>query len=147
MRCFDAPMPCSIRSFGYFDERSFVCVGMNHWPSARAPRDKTQLLWVDGAENRRTPDDAEQADHDEPGEHHRREELANERGAFVLDQSCEQSARERRKVEMCFAHLKRHLGFRPLRLRGMTGASDKFLLVAVMQNLKKRVRFSRGTRA
>jgi hypothetical protein len=74
-------------------------------------------------------------------------ELAKERGAFVLDRSCEQSARERRKVEMCFAHLKRHLGFRRLRLRGMTGASDKFLLVAVMQNLKKRVRFSRGTRA
>jgi hypothetical protein len=48
---------------------------------------------------------------------------------------------------MCFAHLKRHLGFRRLRLRRMTGASDKFLLVTVMQNLKNLVRFSRGTRA
>ena len=48
---------------------------------------------------------------------------------------------------MCIAHLNRHLGFRRLRLRGMTGASDRFLLVAVMQNLKNLVRFSRGTRA
>ena len=48
---------------------------------------------------------------------------------------------------MCFAHLKRHLAVRRLRLRGMTGASDKFLLIAVMQNPKKLVRFSRGARA
>jgi Transposase DDE domain len=53
----------------------------------------------------------------------------------------EQSARERRKVEMRFAHLKRHLGFRRLRLRGLTGASDEFLLVAIAQNLKKLVRW------
>ncbi|HUN99578.1 MAG TPA: IS1182 family transposase [Bradyrhizobium sp.] len=53
----------------------------------------------------------------------------------------EQSARERRKVEMRFAHLKRHLGFRRLRLRGLTGASDEFLLVAIVQNLKKLARF------
>ena len=104
-------------------------------------------MWIDGAEDRRTPDDAEQADHDEPGEHHRREEIANECGAFVLGQAFEQSPRERRKVEMCIAHINRHLGFRRLRLRGMTGASDRFLLVAVMQNLKTLVRFSRGTRA
>src|ERR1700722_21025626 len=109
---------------------------MNHWPSARAPRDETQQLWIDGAEDRRSPDDAEQAHHDEPGEHHGREEIANERGAFVLGQAFEQSARERRNVEMCFAHLKRHLGFRRLRLRGMTGASDKFLLVAVLKHMK-----------
>ena len=49
----------------------------------------------------------------------------------------ERSARERRKVEMRFAHLKRHLGFRRLRLRGLTGASDEFLLVAIVQNLKE----------
>lgn len=52
-----------------------------------------------------------------------------------------------RKVEMRFAHLKRHLDFRRLRLRLMTGAADKCLLVTVMQNPKKLVRFSRGTRA
>jgi hypothetical protein len=52
----------------------------------------------------------------------------------------ERSARERRKVEMLFAHLKRNLGFRRLRLRGITGASNEFLLTATVQNLKKLAR-------
>jgi len=51
-----------------------------------------------------------------------------------------QSARERRKVEMLFAHLKRNLNFRRLRLRGMTGARDECTLAAVAQNLRKLVR-------
>ena len=53
----------------------------------------------------------------------------------------ERSARERRKVEMAFAHLKRNLGFRRLRLRGITGAKDEFLLAATVQNLRKLARF------
>ena len=53
----------------------------------------------------------------------------------------ERSARERRKVEMAFAHLKRNLGFRRLRLRGITGAKDEFLLAATVLNLRKLVRF------
>jgi transposase len=53
----------------------------------------------------------------------------------------QQSARERKKVEMLFAHLKTHLGLRRLRLRGPSGASDEFLLAATVQNLKKLVRF------
>lgn len=48
-----------------------------------------------------------------------------------------ESARKRRKVEMCFAHLKRNLNFRRLRLRGMTGARDECLLAAIAQNLRK----------
>jgi transposase len=52
----------------------------------------------------------------------------------------EHSARERKKVEMLFAHLKRNLGLRRLRLRGLTGAKDEFLLAATVQNLKKLVR-------
>jgi hypothetical protein len=52
----------------------------------------------------------------------------------------ERSAREHRKVEMLFAHLKRNFGFRRLRLRGLTGASDEFLLTATVQNLRKLVR-------
>jgi Transposase DDE domain len=51
------------------------------------------------------------------------------------------SARLRKKVEMCFAHLKRNLNFRRLRLRGLTGAKDEFLLAAAAQNLRKLVRF------
>ncbi|MGH6846799.1 MAG: transposase, partial [Methylocella sp.] len=48
-----------------------------------------------------------------------------------------ESARKRRKVEMCFAHLKRNLNFRRLRLRGMTGARDECALAAIAQNLRK----------
>ena len=54
----------------------------------------------------------------------------------------ERSARERRKVETLFAHLKRNLGFRRLRLRGITGATDGFLLAAIVQNLNKLARFT-----
>jgi hypothetical protein len=50
------------------------------------------------------------------------------------------SAYARRKVEMLFAHLKRHLNFRRLRLRGMTGARDECTLAAIAQNLRKLVR-------
>ncbi|MEM9840723.1 MAG: IS1182 family transposase [Pseudomonadota bacterium] len=47
------------------------------------------------------------------------------------------SRRERKKVEMCFAHLKRVLKLRQLRLRGPTGARDEFTLAALAQNLRK----------
>ena len=51
------------------------------------------------------------------------------------------SARPRKKVEMCFAHLKRNLNFRQLRLRRLSGAKDEFLLAAAAQNLRKLIRF------
>ena len=41
---------------------------------------------------------------------------------------------------MLFAHLKRNLGFRRLRLRGPTGAGDEFLLAATAQNLRRLAR-------
>jgi len=47
------------------------------------------------------------------------------------------SRRERKKVEMLFAHLKRILKLDRLRLRGPTGAHDEFLLAATAQNLRK----------
>jgi hypothetical protein len=47
------------------------------------------------------------------------------------------SRRERKKVEMLFAHLKRILKFDRLRLRGPCGARDEFLLAATAQNLRK----------
>jgi Transposase DDE domain len=47
------------------------------------------------------------------------------------------SRNERKKVEMLFAHLKRHLGFERLRLRGLSGARDEFLLAATVQNLRR----------
>jgi len=41
------------------------------------------------------------------------------------------------EVEVLFAHLKRIMNFDRLRLRGITGAHDEFLLAATVQNLKK----------
>jgi hypothetical protein len=52
----------------------------------------------------------------------------------------EQSRRERKKIEMVFAHLKRIFGLGRLRLRGPRGAQDEFLLAATAQNLKKLAR-------
>ena len=47
------------------------------------------------------------------------------------------SCRERKKVWMLFAHLKRILRLGRLRLRGPDGAKDEFLLAATAQNLRK----------
>ena len=49
----------------------------------------------------------------------------------------ERSRKERKKVEMLFAHLKRILRMGRLRLRGPSGARDEFLLAATVQNLRK----------
>jgi hypothetical protein len=51
--------------------------------------------------------------------------------AYVL------SRRERKKIEMLFAHLKRIIGLDRLRLRGPCGARDEFHLAATAQNLRK----------
>jgi hypothetical protein len=47
------------------------------------------------------------------------------------------SRRERKKVEILFAHLKRILKLDRLRLRGPNGAKDEFLLAATAQDLRK----------
>jgi transposase len=49
----------------------------------------------------------------------------------------EQSRRERKKIEMRFAHLKRILKLGRLRLRGPRGAQDAFVLAAIAQNLRR----------
>lgn len=51
-----------------------------------------------------------------------------------------QSSRERKKVEMAFAHMKRNLNFNRLRLRGIKSARDECVLVATVQNLRKLAR-------
>jgi transposase len=51
-----------------------------------------------------------------------------------------QSRRDRKKVEMLFAHLKRILKLDRLRLRGPNGAHDEFLLAATAQNLRRMAR-------
>jgi transposase len=54
------------------------------------------------------------------------------------------SRRERKKVEMLFAHLKRILRLDRLRLRGPCGARDEFLLAATAQNLRKLAKLISG---
>lgn len=44
---------------------------------------------------------------------------------------------ERKKVEMLFAHLKKIMKLDRLRLRGISGAQDEFLLAATTQNLRR----------
>ncbi len=48
-----------------------------------------------------------------------------------------QSARGRKKIERLFGEAKRNLSMTRLRLRGLTGAKDEFLLTATVQNLKR----------
>jgi len=52
-----------------------------------------------------------------------------------------QSRRDRKKVEMLFAHLKRIMKLDRLRLRGYSGAHDEFTLAATAQNLCKLAKF------
>ena len=47
------------------------------------------------------------------------------------------SARQRKMIETGFADMKRNLGLTRLRLRGLTGANDEFLLAATVQNLRR----------
>jgi hypothetical protein len=49
----------------------------------------------------------------------------------------ERSRRNRKRVEMLFAHLKRILRLGRLRLRGPRGAQDEFTLAAIAQNLRR----------
>ena len=49
----------------------------------------------------------------------------------------QQSRKDRKKVEVLFAHLKRIMKLDRLRLRGLTGARDEFLMAATVQNLKR----------
>ena len=53
----------------------------------------------------------------------------------------QQSRKDRKKVEMLFAHLKRILKLDRLRLRGPSGAHDEFLLAATAQNLRRMARW------
>jgi len=57
--------------------------------------------------------------------------------SLVNSPAFDRSRRERKKVEMLFAHLKRILKMGRLRLRGPRGAQDEFLLAAIAQNLRK----------
>ena len=57
--------------------------------------------------------------------------------SLACTEAFEQSRRERKRVEMRFAHLKRILRLGRLRLRGPRGAQDEFTLAAIAQNLRR----------
>jgi transposase len=69
--------------------------------------------------------------------------------ARILSQEDEwiTSRRERKKVEMLFAHLKRIMRLDRLRLRGPNGARDEFHLAAAAQNLRKLAKISLANQA
>ncbi len=62
--------------------------------------------------------------------------------ALAGTEAFERSRRERKKVEMSFAHLKRILKLDRLRLRGLAGARDEILLAATAQNLRKLIKYA-----
>src|SRR5919109_2987390 len=57
--------------------------------------------------------------------------------ALADTEAFEQSRRDRKRVEMLFAHLKRILRLGRLRLRGPRGAQFEFMLAAIAQNLRR----------
>lgn len=83
-----------------------------------------------------------------PGQPHRKllrhqyEAARDEVRRIQATEEYAQSRRDRKKVEMSFAHLKRIMGLGRLRLRGPTGARDEFLLAATVQNLRKLAKYA-----
>ena len=65
------------------------------------------------------------------------EEARDVARALAKTKAFEQSRRDRKRVEMLFAHLKRILQFGRLRLRGPRGAQFEFTLAALAQNLRR----------
>lgn len=65
------------------------------------------------------------------------EEARDVARALAKTESYAHSRNERKKVEMLFGHMKRILKLDRLRLRGITGASDEFLMTAAVQNLRR----------
>jgi hypothetical protein len=57
--------------------------------------------------------------------------------AITATEAYKRTRRDRKKVEMLFAHLKRILRLGRLRLRGPSGAQFEFTLAAIAQNLRR----------
>jgi transposase len=69
------------------------------------------------------------------------EEARDVARALAGTEAFEQSCRDRKRVEMLFAHLKRILRLGRLRLRGPRGAQFEFTLAAIAQNLRRLAKF------
>jgi transposase len=69
------------------------------------------------------------------------EEVRDRVRALANTEAFQQSRRERKKVEMRFAHMKRIFRLDRLRLRGLSGVRDEVLLTATAQNLRRLAKF------
>ncbi len=68
-------------------------------------------------------------------------EKARDRARALMETEAYARSRSRRKkIERLFGDAKRNLGLTRLRLRGLSGARDEFLLTATVQNLKRLAR-------
>ena len=65
------------------------------------------------------------------------EEARDVARAIARSEGFEQSSRERKRIEMLFAHLKRILRLGRLRLRGPRSAQFEFMFAAIAQNLRR----------
>jgi transposase len=70
------------------------------------------------------------------------EEARDVARAIIKTQAFIQSRRDRKRIEMLFAHLKRILRLGRLRLRGPSGAQFEFTLGAIAQNLRRLAKFT-----
>jgi len=61
--------------------------------------------------------------------------------ALANTEAFQQPRRERKKIVVRFAHMKRILRLDRLRLRGLSGARDEVLLTATAQNLRRLAKF------
>jgi DDE family transposase len=68
------------------------------------------------------------------------EEARDVARALAKTEAFERSRRDRKRVEMLFAHLKRIFRLGRLRLRGPCGAQFEFTMAAIAQNLRKLAR-------
>jgi hypothetical protein len=65
------------------------------------------------------------------------EEARDYTRALMETDAYSRSCGERKKIEGLFGEAKNVLSMTRLRLRGLTGAKDEFLLTATIQNLKR----------
>ena len=65
------------------------------------------------------------------------EDIRDHVRALANTEAFQRSRRERKKVEMRFAHMKRIFRLDRLRLRGLSSVKDEVLLTATAQNLRR----------
>ena len=127
---------------------SYACPGgkplRRYWQEGRAAKAKPPADGIDKYRARKADCDAcALRERCRPGDAGRKVMRSIHEGArdlardLSLTDAYLTSRRERKKVEMLFAHLKRILRLDRLRLRGPNGAKDEFHLAATAQNLRK----------